>query len=101
MASSQPESSVDAVQVKEYTTKKFQSLNVSDTFKVNGFKPLTTKYGRTYILLANHIPTNTDIEVFAPKMIVDHINSGIIKGGFTFQVKYDEYTKFKYAVILF
>ena len=39
MASSQPESSVDAVQVKEYTTKKFQSLNVSDTFKVMVINP--------------------------------------------------------------
>src|SRR5579863_4600797 len=97
MASYQPESSVDVGK-----TKKFQDLNVSDTFKVNGFKPIITKFGKTYILLVKHIVSDMYMEIFAPKMITDYIDSGKIhQGGFTFQVKSDRNSKYKYAVILF
>ena len=64
MASTDQESSVyaawsdDADKRKQLNkTRKFQSLNVSDTYKVMGAKPINTEFGKSYILLVKHIVT--------------------------------------------
>ncbi len=102
MASYQPQSLVDAEvsQVQE-KARKFQSLTVGNVYKVMGAKPITTKYGKTYILLVTDIKTSIDFDLFATKMLTNYIDSGTnITGGFTFKVKYNETTKLKSAVIL-
>src|SRR5271156_530426 len=99
MESYKPESSVNADWSNQSKARNFQSLDVGDTYKVNGFKPITTKFGKTYILLVNHIVSDIDLELFAPTMLINYIDSGVAtKGGFTFQVKYDKYSKYKHAV---
>ena len=48
-------------------TRKFQSLNVSDTYKVMGAKPINTEFGKSYILLVKHIVTDTILIYFQPQ----------------------------------
>ena len=97
----QPNLLVDAeVSGVQEKVRKFQSLNVGDTYKVKGKRPITTDYGKNYILLVTDIKTSIDFELFATKMITTYIDSGKdLTGGFIFKVKYDENTKFKNAVI--
>ena len=91
------QSSVDAVQEK---ARKFQSLTVGDSYKVKGKRPITTKYGKSSILLVTDIKTNTDFDLFTTKLLTNYINSGKdLTGGFVFSVKFDETTNFKSAFI--
>ena len=109
MASYEPESSVyaawsdDADKNKQLNkARKFQSLNVSDTYKVMGAKPINTEYGKSYILLVKHIVTGTDFDLFSTSGLTTYIDSGKdITGGFTFIVKCNDKTNIKYAFILF